>query len=354
MIVLGIDVHTRSHTAAAVDAVSGELVGELTVEATAAGGEQLLAWARSVDDERLFALEDCRALSARLERLLLASGERCVRVPTRLAARSRRRSRVRGKSDAIDAACVARVALAEPDLPAATLPGPEEDVRLLACHRADLVSERTRTQQRLRWHLVGLELPLEVPPRRLSSAGWLGRLEAALGDLPGVRARIARELAARCRELNREIALLGRELDQLTAALAPGLRSLPGCGVLSTATLVGETAGAARFASAARFAMHTGTAPLPASSGRITRHRLNRGGNRSLNATLHRIAVTQLQRPGPARTYVERRMAEGKSWREAVRCLKRHLARVVWRELRKDEELRQTALGQAIAETELT
>jgi transposase len=343
VIVLGIDAHTKSHTVAALEASSGELLAELTVDASAAGCAELLAWAREMGSERLFALEDCRLLSMSLERALLTAGERCLRVPARLTARSRRRSRRRGKSDAIDAACVARAALAEPDLPPATLPGAEEDVRLLAAHRADLVAERTRVQQRLRWHLVALEVPLVVPPRRLSSACWLTRLEAQLAGLEGVRARLARELLARCRELNGEIAPLERELDHLTGALAPGLRSMPGCGVLSAATLVGETAGAMRFATDARFAMHAGTAPLEASSGRVQRHRLNRGGNRRLNAALHRIAVTQLQRPGPARSYVERRMAEGKSWREAMRCLKRHLARAVWRELRRDEERRSKA-----------
>jgi transposase len=354
VIVLGIDAHTQSHTAAALDAASGELVAELTVEATDAGGEELLAWARALDGERLFALEDCRALTGRLERLLLTAGEPCLRVPTRLAARSRRRSRRRGKSDAIDAACVARAALAEPDLPRATLPGPEEDLRLLAAHRSDLVAERTRTQQRLRWHLVALELPLKVPPRRLSRKCWLARLEEALADRDGTRAEIARVLLSRCRELNREIDRLERELDRLTLALAPGLRALPGCGAVSAATLVGETAGAARFATAARFAMHAGTAPLPASSGRVRRHRLNRGGNRRLNAALHRMALTQLQKGGPGRAYVERRMSEGKSWLEAMRCLKRHLARVVWRELRRDEERRAEGAITAAAVRELT
>ena len=244
---------------------AGELLAELTVEASAAGCEELLAWARKLGSERIFALEDCRLLSAPLERLLLASGERCLRVPARLTARTRRRSRRRGKSDEIDAACVARCALAEPDLPAARLPGVEEDVRLLSAHRGDLVAERTRLCQRLRWHLVALDLPLKVPPRRLSRRrAGLRASQAELADLAGMRARIVRELAARCRELNREIARLERELDRLTDALAPGLRALPGCGPLSAATLLGETAGAMRFASDARFAMFTGYAHRPA------------------------------------------------------------------------------------------
>ena len=227
------------------------------------------------------------------------------------------------------------------DLPAARLPGVEEDVRLLSAHRGNLVAERTRLCQRLRWHLVALLLsPLKVPPRRLSAACWLTRLEAELADLAGMRARIVRELTARCRELNREIARFRARTRPPDGCSGPGAAGPARLRLLSAATLLGETAGAMRFASDARFAMFTGTAPLPASSGRVVRHRLNRSGNRRLNAALHRIAITQLQKPGPARSYVERRMAEGKSWREAMRCLKRHLARVVWRELCRDEERR--------------
>ena len=146
---------------------------------------------------------------------------------------------------------------------------------------------------------------------------------------------------ARCRTLSAEISGLGREIAVLTEELAPELLALPGCGALSAASLVGETAGAERFASAARFAMHAGVAPLPVSSGQSNRHRLNRRGNRQLNAALHRIALTQLRMHAPAQAFVARKRAEGKSTREALRCLKRHLARIVWRELRNAEARRE-------------
>ena len=341
MMVLGVDPHKNSHTVVALEAATGEVRGELTVVADQRGHERLLAWARSLGSERRFALEDCRHVSGRLERFLIAAGEGCVRVPPKLMAQVRRSARTRGKSDAIDAAAIARAALREPGLPEARLDGPERELRLLADHRDDLVAERTRIQSRLRWHLHDLALDLAVPPKALDRACWLTRLEEALALLEGVQAGIARELTLRCRALSAEIAALGREIARRATELAPELLALPGCGALTAARLLGETAGALRFASAARFAMHAGVAPLPVCSGQSNRHRLNRRGNRQLNAALHRIALTQLRMHEPAQAFVARKRAEGKSTREALRCLKRHLARIVWRELRNAEARRE-------------
>jgi transposase len=352
MIVLGIDPHKKSHTAVAVEAATGELVGELTVPATDRGHGRLLAWARDLAPERRFALEDCRHVSGRLERFLVERGESCVRVPPKLMAGVRRSARTRGKSDPIDAACVARAALREPDLPEARLAGPERELRLLADHRDDLVAERTRIQGRLRWHLHDLGLGAEIPPKALRSTRWLDRVEDELAGFEGTQARIARELTGRCRALNAEIGALEAEVGALAGALAPELLALPGVGGLTAARLVGETAGAARFASAARFAMHSGVAPVPVSSGRSDRYRLNRRGNRRLNCALHRIAVTQMRMHDPARAYLERRRAEGKTKREALRCLKRHLARSVWRALRAAEARREAMLAATTTSTQ--
>lgn len=343
--VLGIDPHKKSHTAVAVETATGEIVGELTVKADRCGRERLLAWARLLAPERRFAVEDCRHVSGRLQRFLIERGEGCTRVPPKLMAQTRRSARTRGKSDAIDAAAVARAAIANPDLPEARLEGPERELRLLSDHRADLVAERTRIQQRLRWHLHDLELAFEVPPRALRSACRLRRLEEELVGLGGTQARIARELTGRCRDLNARIDALGRGIAALTAALAPELLALPGCGALTAACLLGETAGAERFASGARFAMHAGVAPLPASSGNTQRYRLNRRGNRQLNAALHRMAVTQMRTHEPAQVFLARKRAEGKNKREALRCLKRHLARIVWRTMCAAEERRQAMLA---------
>lgn len=335
MIVFGVDPHKRSHTAAAVEQATGELRDERTVKARGPGHEQLLVWARALDCERLWALEDCRHVSGSLERFLLAHGERVVRVPPRLMGEARKGARSPGKSDAIDALAVARAALREPDLPVAFLAGCEREIRLLHDHREDLVQERTRMQSRLRWHTHDLDPELEIPAGALDRRVWLDRIARQLARFEQTaQVRIARELVARCRELTRRIEQLERELETLVRREAGELLTLVGCGPLTAAKLVGEVAGVERFASDAKLAKHGGSAPLSASSGAKQRHRLNRKGNRQLNCALHRIAVTQARIHPPARAYLARKQAEGKSKREALRCLKRHLTRVVFRILK--------------------
>jgi transposase len=338
VIVIGVDPHKQSHTAAVVEEATGELRGERTVKARQLGHEQLLGWARSLGGERLWALEDCRHVSVTLERYLLASGERVVRVPPKLMAGARRSARERGKSDAIDALAVARAALRERELPVAALEGVSREIRLLLDHREDIVGERTRAQNRLRWHLHELDPELEIPSGALDRRVWLERIGRRLARREQtVQVRICRELVRGIVDATRRERELERELAALVAVEAPALLELPGCGVLTAAKLVGEIAGTDRFAGEARLAMHAGTAPLPASSGKRQRHRLNRSGNRQLNCALHRIAVTQGRCHPPARAYLARKEAEGKSRKEALRCLKRHLARTVYRTLTADK-----------------
>jgi len=332
MIVIGVDVHKQSVTAVAVDE-AGRMLDEQTI---AVANGDLLAWARELGEQRLWALEDCRQLTRWLERQLLAAGEQLVRVPPKLMAPERRAGRARGKSDPIDALAVARAALREPGL---SRPRPDEqpfrELKLLVDHREDLVDERRRAQQRLRWHLHQLDPSFVVPLRRLDRpthlervGRWLARREQ------DVQARIARELVSRCRSLTRSIAELDLELQQRTAETAPALLDMPGCGPLTAAKLLAEVGPIDRFQTDAQLARHSGVAPLEASSGRVQRHRLDRGGNRQLNAAFYRIAITQARYHPAARAYLERKQAEGKSRREAIRCLKRQLARVVFNTLK--------------------
>jgi transposase len=182
----------------------------------------------------LWALEDCRQLTRTLERRLLAAGEELVRVPPKLMAPERRAGRLRGKSDPIDALAVARAALREPRL---SRPRPDEqlfrDLKLLVDHREDLVDERRRAQQRLRWHLHQLDPSFLVPARHLDRPVHLDRVGRWLArQRPEVQVRVARELVLRCRSLTRTIVELDRELEQRAAKTAPALLELPGCGVL--------------------------------------------------------------------------------------------------------------------------
>lgn len=340
MIVIGTDTHKRTHTCAAVSAATGQLAGELTAAAREPGFRELLAWGRGLDEERIWAIEDCRHVSGSLERFLVASGERVVRVPPKLMGESRRGERSSGKSDPIDALAIARAALREgPDtLPAAHLDERSLQVKLLLDHREDLVKARSEDQCRLRWHLHDLWPDLELPAGCLDRIVWLDRLARKLSRAEqGTRVQIARELVSEIRRRTRRAAELEREIGALVKAQAPELLALEGCGALTAAKLIAETAGARRLSSDSKFARLAGVAPIPASSGMRTRHRLDRGGNRQLNCALHRIAVTQGRCHAPAREFLTRKQAEGKSKIEALRCLKRHLARRVWQLLVKSE-----------------
>jgi transposase len=336
MIVIGVDVHKHSLTAAAVDEL-----GRTLAEHAGPVGAQVVAWARSLGEERLWALEDCRHVTRGLERALLDLGERLVRVPPRLTAPQRRRNRTRGKADLIDALAIARAALQEPQLEGP--PAGEETLRelkLLVDHRDGLVDERRRCQQRLRWHLHELDPTVAVPLGALDRMLWLDRLGRQLARREQTtQARIARELIGLCRTLTRSIAELERELHGRTTAIAPRLLQLAGCGPVSAAKLLCEIGPIDRFQSDAQLARHAGVAPLDASSGKHQRHRLDHGGNRQLNCALHRIAITQGRVHPPARAYLQRKQNEGKSRREAIRCLKRQLARTVYSTLKADSAL---------------
>jgi transposase len=332
VIVVGIDPHKQTHTAIAVSGATGAVLAELTVKARTPGFERLVEWARELDRERLFAVEDGRHVSGHLERHLIARGEDGVRVPPRLMGESRRADRIRGKSDPIDATAVARAALAHPDLPRATLAGPEREIGLLVAHRESLVRERTDRICKLRWLLHDIDPDLAPPLRTLNRFRTLDRLTGTLGALePSVCVRICLELVARCREITVRAKELEREIAALIKATALMLLEIPGCGSLTAAKIVAETAQVSRFPTEGHFARYAGTAPVPASSGATHRHRFNRRGNRQLNAALHRIAVTQLRIHQPAKDYVARKRSEGMSKTEAIRALKRHLSRVVFK-----------------------
>jgi len=333
MMVLGADTHKRSHTIAAVSGATGEVLGEKTVAVGARGFAELLIWARGLGGERVWALEDCRHVAGSFERFLIARGERVVRVATKLMADARRAARTRGKSDSIDSIAVARAALREglQALPAAHLDGPELDLRLLVDHRERLVRQRVGLNNTLQWHLHDLWPELVLPGGALFSAKWSTRLARRLTRAEQtMRVRIARDELRRLRELTQTIKALEGEIAQLVGQIAPQLLTEPGFGPLTAAKLVGEIAGAGRFGSDAKLARAAGVAPIPISSGNTHRHRLDCGGNRQINAAIHRIAVTRARCHPETRDYIERKLSEGKTNRDAVRCLKRHLTRRIW------------------------
>jgi transposase len=283
---------------------------------------------------------------------LLDAGELVVRVPPKLMAEQRRTARTRGKSDPIDALAVARAALREPELPVATHDEASRELKLLVDRREDLVGERTRMMNRLRWHLhrIAPGDPIADPaPKALKIAKTRRRLAGWLTDQDGIDARLARDVLADIDRITPVINDLEREIAALVKDQAPELLALPGCGDLTAAKIVGETAGVNRFANDAKYAMHAGVAPIPVWSGRTKgRVRMNKSGNRQLNAALHRIAITQIRLGGLGKSYYDKRLAAGDAETEALRCLKRRLARVVFQTL-KNNTSTAAATGHAAA-----
>lgn len=339
--VIGVDCHKRTHTFVAVDN-SGRKVGEKTADATPAGHALALRWARSnYAADRIWGVEDVRPLSTRLELELLEANESVVRVPPKLTARQRKSARTFGKSDSIDALAVARAVLQEPDLPVARHDFASRELRLLVDRRDDLVAIRTTTYSRLLGRLH--ELDPEKPPAA-KSLKYSRNRELLIDQLrlhPGTLASIARDEVHDLTRLSEQIGALTACIEHIVKEVAPSLLAVQGCGPLTAAKIVGETADVARFSTEAKFASYIGLAPVPHQSGNGRGRRSPHHGNRQLNRALHTIALTQIRKNGVGETYYRRRIAEGDSHARAMRGLKRNVSRVVYRWLKADRGLRE-------------
>ena len=336
MIVIGADTHKRNHTLVALDGQTGATRGQLQIAASDQGALEALRFAAGLADDRVWAIEDCRHVSARLEAALVAAGERVIRVPAAMTDQARKVSRRAGKSDLIDARAVVLVAVRDgvDSFPAAFCDQQAMEIRILNDYRDQLICERTRMICRLRWHLVTLapELEAQLAQASLKGPRVCARLARQLARLPqSPRLRVSRALLRRISEIGREERQLLTELADLIEAHAPALIAQPGCGTVTAAIIIGHTAGAQRFPTDGHFARHAGIAPVPASSGNTQRQRLHRGGDRQLNRAIHIIALSRARTDPATRAYLERKHAEGKTHLEAIRCLKRHLARRIWR-----------------------
>jgi transposase len=341
--IVGVDAHKRSHTLVAVDA-SGRKLGEKVSKTTNSGHIEAMRWARKMfGPEVVWAVEDCRHVSRRLEQDLLTAGYSVIRVPTRLMARTRASARAPGKSDPIDALAVARAALREPGLPTATHDQRSRELKLLVDRREDLLGQRTATTNRLLWRLHELDPEATVAPSALSYPLHQDTTRELLADHHGLVAELARAELDDITRITQDARALEKRISQSVRLAAPSLLALQGCGPLSAAKIIAETAGVDRFRNEAAFARFCGVAPEPAWSGSNTgRMRFVKHGNRQVNAALHRIAITQL-RDGAGHDYYRKRIEAGDPPMGALRRLKRQLARVVYYRVKADNSA--TRLG---------
>jgi transposase len=335
VVTIGIDPHKASHTAAALDGAAQPL-GHIRVQANKAMLAKLLAWAARWP-ERTWAIEGAHGLGRLLAQQLVAAGEPVVDVPATLAARARLLHTGHGrKTDRIDAISVATVALHRPDLRHVGLDDQTTILRLLSTRRDELTQERRRTVNRL--HRLLRDLVPGGATRELdaiTAAQILSRLRPAT-SIDRERKDQARQLIADVRRIDKALSDNRKRCANEVAASGTTLTNIFGISEVLAAKIIGHTNDIGRFPNADHYASYTGTAPIEASSGDVRRHRLSRGGNRSLNNALHLAARVQILHATPGRAHYDRKITEGKTPAEALRSLKRQLAKIVYQHLHDD------------------
>jgi transposase len=333
---LGIDTHKRSHVLVALDE-HGRSVGTRSIANTTEGWVMALQWAQEAATERSWGIENSGSWGKGFAQFLLAHGETEVReVRPQRTAQYRRRGRRQDKTDHTDALAIARVLLAEgEELPLVPRDDASTEVRVLSDHRDNLVVERTRLINQL--HAQMLQLDPEYKAKSGPLAAVRGMQYCQDLTLPGAsplvqtRLLVVHHLADQLVRLEEAIGTVTAELSARVRATGTPLLSLHGVGEITAARLIGEVGVVPRLGSAAALAAFSGTAPVALSSGGRGGHRLNRGGNRRLNSAIHIIALGQRRADPRAQAYYEKKRAEGKTGREAMRCLKRRLVDVLYR-----------------------
>jgi transposase len=335
-VVIAIDPHKASWTAAAVDE-SLQPLGTIRVSVNRDGYRSLHRFASRWRGS-MWAIEGASGVGAPLAARLAEDGVEVIDVPAKLATRVRVLSTGHGrKNDDADAVSVGIAALTASQLSTAAIDGAVVALRAVVDHRDDLVKTRTQTINRL--HVVLTNLVPGGAPHDLTA-------ERAAALLRGMRARdtagkalraLAADLISEIRQLDNRIAKAARDIEAAVTASGTSLTQLCGIGSVSAGKILSRVGDIGRFRSAAAFASYTGTAPIEVSSGEVSRHRLSRAGDRQLNACLHVMALVQMRSHPQGRAYYQRKRSEGKSHKEAMRCLKRRLSDQVYRQLISDK-----------------
>ena len=335
-VLIGVDPHKASVAVAVVDEAVGELLERASFPHNRVGLRALECWAKRFPKRR-WAVENARGLGRHMAQRLAAGGESVVDVPPKLSARVRVLSIGNArKNDGLDALATALAAARNERLAAVDPEAGSEVLRLLSERREDLVAERTRAFNRLHGLL-----------RDLVPGGVAGRLSAhraarilrgirPQGPSSSVRRRLASEILRDIRTLDRKIADLNGRIEAEVEASGTTLTEIFGVGPILAAKIIGTVGDVVRFPTKAHFASYSGTAPVEASSGEVVRHRLSLAGNRKLNNALHMVAICQARSDARGGTYYRKKMAEGKSRKEALRCLKRRISDAVFKSLMAD------------------
>jgi len=334
-VAIGIDSHKGTLAAAAVDTL-GRVLGVREFTNDPKGHQAFQRWVREQGSPRRIGIEGSLHYGAALSQRLLAEGEDVREVPPSLTHLERRR-RQKGKSDQVDAVAIARVVAGEETLPPARRLALFSDLKLLVDYRDQLVRARTQVVNRVHADLVVIHPGYERVVPNLRAKRHVGKARSLVGRDRSVRGELVRRRLGDVLRLEEQIAEADRRIADKLREADTTLTQIRGVGPFIAAKILGEVGQVSRVRSKASFASLSGTAPLVASSGLTHRHRLNRGGNRQLNWALHYIALVQSRTSPEAKAYLARQRGAGKSHKEAMRCLKRHLSNVVYRHLLADD-----------------
>ncbi len=338
---IGIDPHKATHTAVAINDAE-QVLGELTVPADRYQTTRLVEWASRLDgDGRIWAVEAAGGLGYLLSQQLITCGEQVVDVPAVLASRVRVLGSGRSdKNDPNDARSVAIAALRQPGLARVRREDQAQVLRMLSKRHLELTSLRTQAVCRL--HAVLMQLRPGGIPKRLSPKKASRMLQGmrTLDPVGEQRRAMARTHLADIRRLDRDIKANKVTIRRAVTASGTTVTDVYGVGPIVAAFLIGYTGDPGRFASSDHYAAYNGTAPIEVSSGGKTRHRLSLRGNRKLNHAIHMAAVTQIRFDTPGRSYYDKKIAEGKTKKEALRALKRRISDAVYQRLQADQQTR--------------
>jgi transposase len=331
----GVDSHKDTLAVAVID-TGGRVVTVRQLPNESAGFVQLAALAAEHRVVRV-GIEGSTNYGWAAAMHLLEAGVTVVEVPPLMTSRERSSGPGQGKTDPVDAVAIARITAREENLPAVRpMSGLTADLRVLVDYREQLVAERTALANRVHVDLCWLRPGHQHALPRLTQPAHLQTAMALLEGDGSVRAAVTRRRLQRMIEINAELARLREQIGDLVTASGTSLTAIYGIGPLIAARILAEIVDIARYPSRHHFAAANGSAPIPASAGRTVRHRLNRGGNRQLNRALYTIAITEIRADTEGRAYYQRKRAEGKTGREALRCLKRRLSDVIYKTMRAD------------------
>ena len=334
-LIAGIDSHKDTLSASIIEAGGRQTAAE-TFPNTPDGHGKLAAWLSEHGSVQRIGIEGAGGYGRALALHLARMGMDVVEVTARLTVRERQRQPRPGKSDSTDAVAIARISAREDDLPPIRQEGFTQDLKALLDYREQLIAERTRIANRVHASLVTLRPGYQTRCRALNTNRSLTTVLLLIRGDSSVQAELIRRRVRDLRRLDAEARALKQRITALVRASGTSLTQIHGIGFLVAARILAEVGDVRRFRTKSKFAAANGTAPISASSGRTNRHRLNRGGNRKLNRALHTAALTQARDATPGQRYVDHKQSQGKTRREAIRCLKRRISDAVYRCIRSD------------------